>query len=291
MNKIKTVVLTLVGLALTLTVVHHILFKNDPRAASVKITNRAGNSGGTGIILSSSKAESNILTNDHVCKLLKQNGGLVITKTQSFQVTSIVESEVSDLCLVQVSDDLGVQTSITNSPPETYDIATVSGHPALLPNVVTTGHYSGRSIIQVMTGMKKCEEADMEDPNKLILCAFFGGLPVIKSYESVLVTATIMPGSSGSGVYNSSNELAGVVFAGSGELGYAWTVPYQQLLNFVNRERLDLKKQYLSQEINIFEQKGEFKHIKELLQKCNTAKKEVIINFCNIISRDMTWRN
>jgi V8-like Glu-specific endopeptidase len=43
---------------------------------------------------------------------------------------------------------------------------------------------------------------------------FVGGIPDIMQYDSTLVTATIMPGSSGSGVYNENKELAGVVFAG-----------------------------------------------------------------------------
>lgn len=262
----------------------------DLRAASVKITNRAANSGGTGIIISSGKSESSILTNDHVCRLVKKAGGFVLTMDSQYQVVSIIESELSDLCLVQVADNLGVNTVISPTAPKYYDQAIVAGHPALMPNVISTGHVSGRTVIQVMTGMKPCTEEDLKDPNLILACAFLGGLPVVKSYESVLVTATIMPGSSGSGVYNTKEELNGVVFAGSSEFGYAWTVPYEQVLNFLFKEHASLKKQNISQEIDLFGKEDESKRTKELLQKCNTATDEVVVNFCKIIKRDVIWR-
>lgn len=264
--------------------------ESDIRSASVKITNRAMTSGGTGIVLFSSKTQSDILTNDHVCKLLKKAGGLVLSDSDAFQATSILESEVSDLCLVTVSDDLKARVEISPKGPNAYDKATVSGHPALMPNVLSTGHFSGRQIIQVMTGMKECTPEEIADPSTALPCAFFGGLPVVKSYESVLVTATIMPGSSGSGVYNSKEQLSGVVFAGSTEFGYAWTVPYEQVINFLFKEHQNLKSQNLSQEIAVIENKDESKRMKEVERKCSTATDEVIINYCAIIKRDMVYR-
>ena len=207
---------------------------NDPRAASVMITNRAGNHGGTGAILLSLPTESTIITNAHVCAIAVE-GAIVKTRNAEYQVSSYKISLRSDLCLITVAADLGVQTEITSIPPKMYDRMLISGHPALLPNVVTEGHFSGRRIIQVMTGFKKCSEEDLAGPDG-VMCAFFGGIPQVKSYESVLVSATIMPGSSGSGVYDSTNRIAGLVFAGSGDLAYGWTVPYEQVVNFVNNE-------------------------------------------------------
>lgn len=291
LNNILPAVLVVSGLALSITVYNALKSKPDLRDASVKIVNRAMNSGGTGIILSSNKSESSILTNDHVCRLVKKAGGLVLTADGGqYQATSIIESEVSDLCLLQVSDDLGVDTEVSPKAPKMYDVATVSGHPALMPNVLSSGHVSGRAIIQVMTGMRPCTVEEASNPSTMMICAFFGGLPVVKSYESVLVTATIMPGSSGSGVYNKNKELSGVVFAGSTEFGYAWMVPYEQVLNFLNREHTHLTKQTLSQEIDIFGSQDDSKKMKEVLQKCSSATDDQILNFCAIIKRDEIWR-
>lgn len=274
------------------------MHKNDPRSASVMIVNRGMTHGGTGIIVHSTSSQSTVLTNDHVCKAIK-TGGVVRAATGDYQVTSIIESELSDLCFVQVPDDLGIETTVSTKAPKKYDTAMVSGHPALMPNVLSTGHFSGRDIIQVMTGMRPCSDTEKADPNTGLACLFFGGLPVVKSYESVLVTATIMPGSSGSGVYNSSNELSGVVFAGSSSFGYAWTVPYEQVVNFVTKEHAHLKVQNISQEINIMGASDDSKKLKDAQDKCNNVnnnellstpeKKEVINNLCDIIKSDMTW--
>jgi hypothetical protein len=45
-----------------------------------------------------------------------------------------------------------------------------------------------------------------------------------------------MPGSSGSAVFNDRGEIAGLVFAGRGELGYAFSVPQAFIYSFVNDE-------------------------------------------------------
>lgn len=262
--------------------------KNDIRASSVMIVNRTMRHGGTGIILASGSAKSTILTNDHVCRAVKE-GGVVRARTGDYQIATMIESELSDLCMITVLADLGVETSLSHSVPQFYDPAIVSGHPALMPNVISTGHFSGRQIISVMTGMRKCTEEELRDPVFGLACAFFGGLPVVRSFESELVTATIMPGSSGSGVYNEKNELSGVVFAGSEGFGYAWIVPYEQVVNFLYKEHQTLEEQTISQELSLVE-KDERKNIREILQKCSTATEEIIVRYCSILKRDVTWR-
>lgn len=261
--------------------------KSDMRSASVMITNREANHGGTGIILQSTESRTSILTNDHVCRAIK-DGGVVRNRTGNYQVASIIESELSDLCLVQVLANLNVNISISDYGPKMYDKATVSGHPALMPNVLSQGHVSGRNIIEVMTDIRPCTQDELQSPLGMA-CMFFGGMPVIKSYESVLVTATIMPGSSGSGVYNSSGELIGVVFAGSEGFGYAWTVPYEQVINFLYREHQTLKVQNLNQELSLLPKQEDSKRLRDILQNCDTTKNELIRNYCNILRRDVTW--
>jgi hypothetical protein len=135
---------------------------------------------------------------------------------------------------VKVLTDLHVETPVAAHEPKLYTKATVSGHPALYPTAVTEGLFSGHRIISVAVGFKPCK-GDLS-PTDQFYCAFFGMIPDIRQFEAQLVTATIMPGSSGSAVFNSRNEIAGLVFAGKGELGYAFIVPHSFVYDFVNKE-------------------------------------------------------
>lgn len=204
-----------------------------PVNSTVMITNMEGNSGGTGSVYYSTSSYSLVLTNAHVCGLLEKNGGLVQTEYQSYRPTFLVKSPVSDLCMVTVLANLHSNEQLADDAPNVYSKVTVVGHPALNPTVVTQGHVSGRRILPILTGFEDCTEDDKTNDNAILCIFLMGHKPVIKLYESVLVTATIMPGSSGSGVYNNKNQLVGLVFAGSGELGYAWTVPYEQVVTFI----------------------------------------------------------
>lgn len=208
--------------------------KNDTTRSSVMITNVAGNSGGTGVIYASSDTSSLVLTNRHVCEVARK-GGFVRSQNGNFLVKSIRPSETHDICMVKVVGNLGTSTKIASRPPRSfYEFATISGHPSLLPNVVTSGHFSGRQSIEVLTGFRRCTNDELsKDP---FTCLLLGGYPIVRRYDSVLVTATIMPGSSGSGVYNSDNELSGLAFAGNRGIGYAWTVPYEYLHYFLDTE-------------------------------------------------------
>lgn len=263
--------------------------ENPLHNTSVKITNREMNHGGTGIILKSSSNKSEVLTNAHVCEVVKE-GGVVITETGKYQVNSTKISQVSDLCILTVLSDLYYSTKLAAKTPQMYDEIAVVGHPALMPNIISKGHLSGKDILQVMTGIKPCTEEDMaENP---LVCVFIGGIPVVKSFESRLVSSTIMPGSSGSGVYNTNNELIGVVFAGQGDFGYGWTVPYEQVKNFLETEQSTLTDVLSKQEISLNKTDQQAK-LKEAIAKCSKSafkNNDKLKDICNILSRDNTWR-
>lgn len=204
--------------------------------ATVMITNLKKNSGGSGVILQSSPSESIVLTNAHVCGVVKFGG--VVTSSSGIPafVTHYKVSKVHDLCLISVSTDLNASTKLAYSPPKKYDRATISGHPKLLPNILTFGHFSDKLIVQVMIGSRDCTPEEYADPDTALFCIFTGHLPVVKTYESIVVSATIQPGSSGSGVFDSNHRLAALVFAGSGDLGYALAVPFEYIDFFINTE-------------------------------------------------------
>lgn len=208
----------------------------DFAKTSVMIVDADARSGGTGVVLRSDAVSSEILTNKHVCRLI-QDGGLVIQGGNKYLVESYKKYPKHDLCLVKIQKSLGINTKISDTPPTDFEDALISGHPALLPHVLTRGDFSGRQIIQLLVGLKECSKEDMEGQYGLY-CMLMGGLPVIESFQAQLVTGTILPGSSGSGVFNAKGEISGLVFAGNGNgLGYAFIVPHEYLVDFMRTEK------------------------------------------------------
>jgi S1-C subfamily serine protease len=265
---------------------------NDMHLNAVRVTNTAANHGGTGIVLRSTDTESYVLTNSHVCGVVEK-GGIVSGNTGTFLVSGYKKSNVHDLCLIKVSGDLGYNTKVASRPPRPYyEKASISGHPGLYPNVVSTGHFSGKDIITILTGFRPCTDAEVNNDKTAIFCALLGGIPILKQYQSTLVTATIMPGSSGSGVYNSDNELSGVAFAGSGQLGYAWTVPYEYMKNFLNKEAKTLSYTVPPNELDVFgsqsdDKKSSESYMVRLKKVCSTASREKIKELCDLADIDM----
>ncbi len=196
---------------------------------SVRIFNMEETGGGSGVIYKSYETFSEILTNKHVCLLVKK-GGYVVTQTEKMLAHAIMPYPHHDLCMVLVRKNLKINTYISKMPPTLFTKSYTSGHPALLPHVLTQGHFSEHQIIRVMVGFRPCTSKErMNNP----LPCMFGGKPITKVYESQLSTGTILPGSSGSAVFNEKGKIAGLVFASkSSELSYAYLVPHSFLLDF-----------------------------------------------------------
>lgn len=182
----------------------------------VKISNLAENSGGTGSIIHSSLYNSFILTNKHVCELVAGGGIVEGLDHVKRLVEAVKEDPDHDLCLIRVAGNLHINLKISKRIPELGDKAMVVGHPALLPTIITRGHFSEHMIANVSN-----EEGEV--------------IPT----ECQLVSATIMPGSSGSPIFNTRGEIAGVVFAGSQGLGYALIIPLEQVQEFLANNPLD----------------------------------------------------
>lgn len=249
---------------------------------SVKILSLSQQSGGSGVILTSTPFGSKILTNKHVCRLIER-GGYVSRLGRTYLIDSYKKYPKHDLCLVYVIYDFGVTTKIADNRPEDFSDTSVSGHPGLMPPVLTKGYFSGREQIQLIVGIKKCNNKTPRE--YLVYCYFFGGIPVIETFESQLVTATILPGSSGSGVFNKDGELSGLVFAGRGKgLMYAYIVPHEYLVNFMEMEHeLEWKKAGMG-----FNYKDFFKRIFNFQNACRDGKKE-LSNLCNYVQSYLIW--
>lgn len=196
--------------------------------SSVMITNSQQSIGGSGTILRSSSMKSIVLTNAHVCRGL---GSEVIVKTFTGSVSpvsSMAISVVHDLCVITVYSDLGVKTRIAKLPPIIGTDAFASGHPFLMPTVVSIGKFVGKQIITVGEPDPTCADIPFFCPLKT------------ENFEAEVVSTTISPGSSGSGIFNRAGELSAVVFAGQGPFGYAMAVPLEFIYEFLFVERKGL---------------------------------------------------
>jgi len=298
--KVKVVLAAVAFLAFGYTILS-LTGKNDVTQSSVMILNASKTGGGTGVIIESGDYGTDILTNAHVCRAIKL-GGIVRNNLGEFMVMSYKASKEHDLCLVKVGVNLGTATKVASRPPNAYyEKALISGHPNLLPNVVTSGHFSGSAIIEVMEGIRPCTPEDEESFEGMLMCAFLGGYPIVKRFESTLVTATIMAGSSGSGVYNSDNELSGLAFAGSEGISYAWTVPYESLRRFLDIESKVTAPETPDNNVQINEPNKNNKRdteyvweentFRELRRKCkNEVVEEEFKKYCNMVQMDTLWR-
>ncbi len=197
---------------------------------SVKVISKNKASGGSGVIIRSTKEASYILTNSHVCQIIQQ-GGTIETSGKTYAVFQYKLYAKHDLCIIKVKADLQVTTVLARKDAPLYSGATISGHPSLLPHVVTEGAFSNRMTIEIMTSTKPCDGTESGEEG--VMCMFYGMKAVVKKFKSQLVTALIMPGSSGSGVFNERGELTGVVFAGSQGLSYAFIVPFDYVNDFL----------------------------------------------------------
>lgn len=252
----------------------------DLARRTVAITNQEETSGGTGVIVESTPSRSFILTNNHVCEIFQVGGKVITDDGKSHAVAEYRQSLIHDLCLVLVPGNLHVNTKIALNPPADYEPAIVSGHPSLYPTIITRGHFSKKKIIDVMVGTKPCTKTDMDGPDAL-LCVFAGGIPVIKSFLSQVISATIKPGSSGSAVYNDRGELSGLVFAGEQGLAYGFIVPYDFIRYFLFTELSTLQsKQPLYTHMATL--KG-----KSLGTSCKDVKNKVLRDYCDLLERNL----
>ena len=199
--------------------------------AAVMITSNNMRSGGTGVILDSRPGYTRILTNKHVCQLIQVGGKVITDDNKVYPVQNFRVYKKHDLCLISVMKDLGVKIKVAPQAPEIYESNVVVGHPALLPTIVTRGHFSQIREIQLMVGVTPCDGSEVGDD--ALSCVFNGGKPLIVELEAQVTSSTIMPGSSGSAVFNSKGELAGLIFAGRSEFGYGMLVPWEYINDFL----------------------------------------------------------
>lgn len=218
----RLLILVVIGYALV-NEAEKVLLTTNNHIASNTLLIMGASGGGTGVILNSSPITSEVLTNKHVCEAIKHMGTVINDSGQSFSIINFRESNIHDLCDIIVVGNLKGHVDLAPRPPYAYEEAIIAGHPRLMPTVINRGHFTHHTIINVQGE----------------------GKPL----ESQLVTAMISPGSSGSAVYNTSGELAGMVFAGAGEIGFAMIVPQEFIKVFLTEELYRLDVQVITPEV------------------------------------------
>lgn len=208
----------------------------DRYKAAVMITSLNERSGGSGTVIRSTSSESFILTNKHVCEVASEGGLVHTSSNEKFLVRSYRESEIHDLCVLSIAKDLGIQVPIAAAAPQPMEPAIVIGHPHLLPTTISQGYFGTMQRIKILVGSRACLKDDIKDLATAIRCLLSGEMGVVKSYEALYTSALIMPGSSGSAVYNSRGEISAVIFAGEEGLSYGFAVPFEYLEKFLSSE-------------------------------------------------------
>ena len=235
MKKVITVIMSALGLSLTAQAGELLRPTTMDEFKKVTVKIEGSKAGGTGVIYRSTSTGSYLLTNKHICELGKESSLTVTTTTgQKYQAEKFKASERHDVCVIKVSVNLKYNTKIAKNRAGFGDAVTVTGHPYLYPTMVKTGHVSEDMTIKILTGWADCTK---EEYKKLPVCAWFGGLPIVSTLESQTASFTIAGGNSGSAVFNSSGEIVGLVYAGSGKgMSPAILVPHEYVLNFVKNE-------------------------------------------------------
>jgi len=247
---------------------------------SVRIYSTTSSSGGTGSILKSTFFYSEVLTNKHICRIIEQ-GGQVEQNGKFYPIIEYKKYTKHDLCIVRVLGNLGVSTVISKTPPKKGSKTFMSGHPKLLPHIVNGGHMTSNMTIQLVVGTKSCTESDREDPNKQFYCMLMGGIPVVKKFESTVLSNLIQGGNSGSAVYNSYGEVVAVAFAGAGDISYSFVVPYKYVADFTRNH-----KRYKWVEVGTEVDNGDLDERFFNYKKCTSILKS---EQCKTLNMNMIW--
>ena len=284
------VFLTIIG---ALAILAHVAMqpeKGNITSPTVMITSMTGDHGGSGVVINRTKSSSLILTNRHVCNILAAGGFVITTTGGRYLVQDYMLYDKHDLCTLSVAADLKFAAKMAHRMPVMYDESIVSGHPYLLPNVITRGHFSGNQTISVLVEWRECVPADVQNQQADLICALFGRVPVIQTFETTLITSLIMPGSSGSAVYNKDQKLSGLVFAGTGGLSFAYIVPYNYILDFLygqSRSQLKIYKPDYRASLNTM--KPEVSQ-QEVAKTCQTASDDEVKKICKLLLQDVYWQ-
>lgn len=204
-------------LALNFNKIHKQYLVNEVGTQTVTLMSPEMDSGGTGFAVRY-KGKVYTLTNDHVCRLAVNNH--MVAKIQSTNETLFLrvldQSEKTDLCLLE---GIPSMIGITIGDPSDYYYLYILGHPRLMPLTLTHGYVIYRETITIT-------RFDLEEAGCVLDKHVWSDGLCYESIQSLISTAWIAPGSSGSPAVDALGRLKGVVFAGNGIVSAIIPVEY-----------------------------------------------------------------
>lgn len=171
------------------------------RAESIyALTTLEGDSGGTAFLVKAPSGREYLVSNAHVC-----DGAFVVQMgDKSFPTQALEIASDTDLCILTAPKEVAEADEgleVADHAPILFEPVYVIGQGMLMGNALTTGHFVSQL------------------PGKL--------LSVTRPYY---ITATVLPGNSGSPAFNIDGKVFGVVFASSGSINNrALLVPLEDL--------------------------------------------------------------
>ena len=190
-------------------------------------------SGGTGFAVKTAKGKTVTVSNAHVCAVADNGKVAARWDNGRYTILDVLEvDEKHDLCLMSglpgeiEGFDLAWQDVDINDP------IYVIGHPLLYPNTYSEGLVRERLglFLTLIIAPKDREECESQKLEYREYKSLFGTVAVCgQTFDSFGTSVRIMPGNSGSPVFNFKGEVVGVVFAGDTRTGDGSYVPLEYL--------------------------------------------------------------
>ncbi|WP_211239629.1 S1C family serine protease [Jiangella gansuensis] len=187
-----------------------------PSVVSIAVQSQFGQSGGTGIVISS---DGEILTNNHVVEGAGQNGTVQVTFADGTTADAEVvgTDPLTDLAVIRAQDvsDLTPATLGSSGELAVGEQVVAIGSPLGLDGTVTSG---------IVSALQRPVAAGGEQQG--------GGVNSV--FDAVQTDAPINPGNSGGPLVNMDGEVVGINSAiiagngGSGSIGLGFAIPIDQ---------------------------------------------------------------
>jgi S1-C subfamily serine protease len=189
---------------------HSSYIRNKVGSQVFLITNKKGDSGGTGFAVKAPSGRVYTLTNAHVCGVAEN--GVVYASSASMRKIplQIIEKSINtDLCLLtSIPNKDGLEIGKSVQLGEQIGLV---GHPHLMPITLSKDELIGYQDVKVLIDEGPCE---VDEGMYKTYDSFFGSV-CVEEFEAGLSNVPSLGGNSGSPVVNISGDVIAVLFAGN----------------------------------------------------------------------------
>ena len=201
-----------------------------------RVTNEAGNRGGTGFKVKNKAGTALIITNSHVCRGAKSVGGAIYVQHENAtkpQLSYILQDDPAhDLCLVDPGiDDGRPALALGEHSPGQGQYVWTQGHGALERQYPREGTSRGGEIVELQSGNIAC---DLPYETRREFDSWFGKVQAcVARFDGISLGMNVIGGCSGSPLFDADNRVVGVIFAGRSDGGGSSAVPIEHVLKLI----------------------------------------------------------